>query len=218
MNIVWYEDEFCYYVWKPSNIPTTFGKEFSFLELLFQQEQQKYPFIQRLSSVFSREEEWGLLNRLDNATTWLLYFAKSHEIKKHYKVLQHQWKVRKYYLVEIYWDIRYWIKKYGKIIDFPIAHHKFSPERMIVIDHEIKKSKADWKLHFVQTKIVETQRNEKTGTTTLLVSIQKGIRHQIRCHFSAIGYPIVWDEYYGKKKDPMKWNLQLFSIGLEVSS
>ena len=218
MNIVWYEDEFCYYVWKSSNIPTTFGKEFSFLELLFQQEQQKYPFIQRLSSVFSREEEWGLLNRLDNATTWLLYFAKSHEIKKHYKALQYEWKVRKYYLVEIYWDIRYWIKKYGKIIDFPIAHHKFSPERMIVIDHEIKKSKADWKFHFVQTKIVETQRNEKTGTTTLLVSIQKGIRHQIRCHFSAIGYPIVWDEYYGKKKDPMKWNLQLFSIGLEVSS
>jgi len=69
MNIVWYEDEFCYYVWKLSNIPTTFGKEFSFLELLFQQEQQKYPFIQRLLSVFSREEEWGLLNRLDNATT-----------------------------------------------------------------------------------------------------------------------------------------------------
>ena len=218
MNIVWYEDEFCYYVWKPANIPTTFGKEYSFLELLFQQEQQKYPFIQSLSSVFCKEEEWGLLNRLDNVTTWLLYFAKSHEIRKHYKALQKEWKVYKYYLVEIYWDIRYRIKKYGKIIDFPISHHKFCPEKMIVIDYQIKKSKADWKPHFVQTEIIETQRNENKGTTILLVRIKKGIRHQIRSHFSAIGCPIVWDKCYGKKKDPMIWNLQLFSVWLEVTS
>lgn len=37
MKIVWYEDKFCYYVWKPAGIPTTFGKKSSFLEFLFQQ-------------------------------------------------------------------------------------------------------------------------------------------------------------------------------------
>lgn len=216
MKYTWYEDNYCYYVWKPAGIPTTFGKEYSFLELLFEQEKENLPFIHQLATAFSREEERGLLNRLDNATSGLLYFAKSPEIKKQYKVLQQQGKVHKYYILETYGDIRYRIEKHGLLIDFPIAHHKFSPEKMVVIDQEDKKQKADISLHYVQTKIIESERNEKTKTTTLLVTIQKWIRHQIRSHFSAIGYPIVGDELYWKKKDPKKGDLQLFSVGLEV--
>lgn len=172
MNLVWYQDDVCYYVWKPAGIPTTFGKEYSFLELLFEQE-ENCPFVQQLTTIFSREEEWGLLNRLDNATSGLLYFAKSPEIKKHYKMLQQQGNVHKYYLLEVYGDIRYWIEKHGLLIDFPIAHHKFSPDKMVVIDQEEKKQKSDSRFHCVQTKILETERNEKDKTTTLLVMIQK---------------------------------------------
>ena len=76
--------------------------------------------------------------------------------------------VYKYYLLEVYGDIRYWVEKNGLVIDFPIAHHKFAPEKMVVIDNEDKKNKADIRYHRVQTEIVEFQWNEldKTHNST----------------------------------------------------
>lgn len=212
-KFVRYEDDFLLYVWKPAGIPTSFWKEKSFLELLF--ETSSLPFLEQQKQFFSQEEEWGLLNRLDNATSWLLYFAKTPAIKAKYKALQQQGKLKKTYLAEVYGDFRYWIIQKGNIIDFPIAHHKFLPEKMIVLTDETKKQKADSRLHQVQTKILEYEWDTVKQTTILLVEIQKWIRHQIRSHLSAIGYPIVWDELYGKKKDPQKGNLQLVSVGLE---
>jgi hypothetical protein len=59
------EDSLVYYVWKPHGIPSTFGKEYSFLEVLMD---KPPPFFVALMDEFSRDEEFGLLNRLDNAT------------------------------------------------------------------------------------------------------------------------------------------------------
>ncbi|MBQ7617147.1 hypothetical protein IJS64_04185 [bacterium] len=66
MNIVYYEDEYCFYVRKPAGIPTTYGKEKSFLEYLIDED---HYIIKVLKSEFDQEEEYGLLNRLDNATS-----------------------------------------------------------------------------------------------------------------------------------------------------
>ena len=81
--------------------------------------------------------------------------------------------VHKYYLLEVYGDIKYRVEKNGLVIDLPIAHHKFAPEKMVVIDNEDKKNKADMRYHRVQTEIVEFQWNELSKTTTLLVKIKK---------------------------------------------
>lgn len=64
-KIIRYEDEHFYYARKPYGIPTTFGSQFSFLELL---DQQRPAFFVQLADVRTREEERGLLNRLDNDT------------------------------------------------------------------------------------------------------------------------------------------------------
>ncbi len=210
-----YQDTFCTYIRKPAGIPSTFGKEKSFLELIFEDaDPTLHTFVARQRSIFWEQEEFWLLNRLDNATSGLLYFAKSPAIKEDYKTLQKLGKLRKTYLLEVYGDLRYWTEKNGFLITFPLAHHKFEKERMVVItsDHLLKKCEP--RLHQVQTKILEQEWNAARQTTTLLVEIQKWIRHQIRSHLSAIGYPIVWDELYWKKKDPKKGNLQLFSVGL----
>lgn len=218
MKFIRYEDAWCFYIWKPAWFPSTFWKEKSFLEFLFEQDESSSIFsvLQKLKSSFSEQDERGLLNRLDTATSGLLYFAKSPKIKAEYKKLQAMAKVQKYYLLEVYGDLQYWTTKNGVVIDFPIAHHKDASQKMIVLDSEDKKIKADFRVHYVQTKILESERDQVKGTTTLIVTIQKWIRHQIRSHFSAIGYPIVGDDLYGKKKDPQKGNLQLFSIGIEV--
>jgi 23S rRNA-/tRNA-specific pseudouridylate synthase len=49
--------------------------------------------------------------------------------------------------------------------------------------------------------------------TTLLVTISKWIRHQIRAHLSSIWFPIVWEKIYIKKAWSEK--LQLFCIWMK---
>jgi 23S rRNA-/tRNA-specific pseudouridylate synthase len=214
MKFVWYEDNWCYYIWKPAWFPTTFWKEKSFLEYIF--EEKDHIVIQSLLKEFTQEDEYWLLNRLDNSTTGLLYFAKNKDIKKEYKELQKEWRVNKYYVAEVYWDIRYRIRDNWDVIEYPISHHKFSKDRMVVVLPNTDSRKIDTRLHRVKTKILECFYDEDRQITTLTITIQKWIRHQIRSHLSSIWYPIVWDEIYWKKKDPRKWDLQLFSIWLSV--
>ena len=64
--------------------------------------------------------------------------------------------VHKYYLLEVYGDIKYRVEKNG-----------------LVIDNEDKKNKANMRCHRVQTEIVEFEWNELDKTTTLLVKIKK---------------------------------------------
>ena len=212
MKFVHYEDDYLYYYRKPAGIPSSFWKEKSFLDYL----EDNKDFISKQKKNFSKEEEYGLLNRLDNATTWLLYFAKSQEIKKIYKNLQQEWKVNKYYLLEVYGDIRYRIKENGLVINYPIAHHKYEKDRMVVVKTPNDQIKWEHRLHHVKTKILSYEWCGDEQTTTLIVCIEKWIRHQIRSHFSSIWYPIVWDSLYGKKKDPNKGNLHLYSVWLMV--
>jgi len=210
-----YEDQYCYYVWKPAWIPSTFWKEKSFLEYIFESKKHQ-DFIESQKKEFTEEEEYGLLNRLDTLTTGLLYFAKNHKIKEEYKELQKQWRVNKIYLLKVYWDIRYRIEKNWRVIQYPIAHHKYQEDRMVVITTDDMLKKWDKRLHRVETKILKRERDEVEQITTVIVTIQKWIRHQIRSHFSAIWYPIVWDPLYWKKKDERRGFLELSSVGLIV--
>lgn len=214
--LTWYEDKHFIYIWKPDGIPSSFWREYSFLELIFQEKQEQLPYIQHLKQQFSKEEERGLLNRLDTATSWLLYFAKSQKSKQLYKKAQSEWKIQKYYLAEVYGDIRYWIEKHWKVIKFPIAHHRYIKEKMVVITTDDQEKKAETKHHYVTTTLEEIEWNPKKQTTTLLVVIHKGIRHQIRCHLSAIWYPILWDPLYGKKGEKSEKRLHLWSVGMKM--
>lgn len=215
---VWYEDQYCYYIRKPAGQHTTFWAEYSFLEQM--REQTTDPGIAQIMQQgeqnFWKKEEYWLLNRLDTLTTGLLYFAKTPEIKRQYKRLQSEGKVKKQYLLEVWWDLGYRVEKKGRVIDFPIAHHKFSADRMVVVSSDMVLHKIKGAVHRVKTVINEYSYNKITKTTTLLVTIEKWIRHQIRSHFSDIGYPLLGDPLYGKKKDPYSGNLQLVSIGLKV--
>ncbi len=80
-----YEDDFLYYIRKPHGKPTTFGSQFSFIEELPYLCPELYA---RLEKHRTREEERGLLNRLDNDTAGLLYFAKTKEIADRYYAQQ----------------------------------------------------------------------------------------------------------------------------------
>ena len=196
------------FIWKPPNIPTSFWKNLSFLEKIKNKLKQ---FINLNWKKPNFKKEYWLLNRLDTPTSGLLYFARDEKIYELFKKLQNQNKIYKIYLADVHWDYR----KYWKpLIAYPIMHHKFLKEKMIVIKNSKLKNKGRWKLHYVETEIEFLYYDPKLNISTLCIYIKKWIRHQIRSHLASVGYPIVGDQLYAKftKKE----NLHLRSIGLKI--
>ena len=135
-------------------------------------------------------------------------------MKRKFKELQSEFLIHKYYLAEVYGDIRAFLKKGKNLIDYPIMHHRFSEDRMITIKEKNDEKKGKGKKHYLVTKIVDFAFLEKMNTSVLLIEIQKGIRHQIRVHLSSIGYPIYGDKIYCKASLQER-KLQLFSVGVK---
>ena len=215
MHIIHYQDDYFYYFWKPAWIPTAFGKQKCFIDrLLESKDKEIMNIISWQKGMFTKNEEYWLVNRLDNDTSWLLYFAKTPLVKQKYKQAQKEWSVEKYYIADVY-------GKYlpeSQKISIPIWHHKFSPDRMVVFSSKMWTNKTNkkikWKYHKVDTYIKKLYYDKNLNITTLLVTISRWIRHQIRLHLSSIWYPIVWEKLYIKNKS--KYNLHLYSIGLKL--
>lgn len=98
MTIQFTETDKYYFVRKPHGIPTTFGSQFSYVEKIAS---ENPPFFASLTQHFSADEEYGLLNRLDNDTAGFLYFAKTKSIKEEYKKLQDDQKINKIYIANL---------------------------------------------------------------------------------------------------------------------
>ena len=165
---------------------------------------------------FWKEKELWELNRLDWPTTGLLYFAKNPRVYSEFRQLQKEWMVDKFYVAEVYGNIQQWIEKNWNIITYPIMHHRFSDDRMVVLLSDADKTKWKWNIHEVETEICEVEYDAKTNRSIIMVKIHKWIRHQIRAHLSSIGYPICGDCLYCKSKDQIFDKLQLFSVGMCV--
>lgn len=209
MKITLYQDKYFYYIRKPAGIASTFGKSESFLDVLLQSKQQNIVnMFSWQKEFFGKEEEYWLLNRLDNDTSWLLYFAKTPLFKAKYKQAQSEWKIKKYYVAEVYWKF----SPEKQNIDYPIWHHKFSSDRMVVIKETKLSDKIKWKLHEVETKTSLLCYDENKNTSILKISIEKWIRHQIRTHLSSIWYPIIWEKIYINKSKSNR--LELYSVWL----
>ncbi|MEI7919137.1 MAG: pseudouridine synthase [bacterium] len=126
-QIVCYHNDDFFVLWKPNGIPTTFGKEQCFLDILLTNTPKNkntdvaipnflLPYIdfpdfvpttlteekiQEQLQTFGKEEELGLLNRLDNETAGFLYFAKTQKSFDHYRQLQTEGKINKWYIAQI---------------------------------------------------------------------------------------------------------------------
>lgn len=212
MKIIRYEDKQFYYFWKPAGVPSTFWENKSFLDFLSESNQTdvKWIFLY-LNDMFWSEDEYWLLNRLDNDTSWLLYFAKTPLFKKRYIEAQKDWKLAKYYIADVYGKFDDNVEK----ISYPIWHHKFSKDRMVVFSGTKQTSKTHVnKLIKANTYVDVLYYDEVKNFTTLSIMIQKGIRHQIRVHLSSIWFPIVWEKIYIKQ--PKTDILHLYSIWLKI--
>ena len=166
---------------------------------------------------FSKDQEFWLLNRLDNDTAGFLYFAKDLLIFDQYRQLQAQNQIEKHYIAQVSWNIAP-IDKGGVggfVIDFPIMHR--SSKRMIALKDQKGRLACRFgrgKEHQVQTFIQTLEYDKKSNISTLLVKIHKWIRHQIRVHLASIGFPVIGDPLYGGN-EPNE-HLHLWSVGFEI--
>ena len=217
-SFVYYQDKDFYYFWKPAGLASTRWKSVSFLDLICD---EKYNgsingIVESQLAFFGREKELWLLNRLDWPTSGLLYFAKNPRVYAKFRKLQREWKVDKYYVAEVYGNVQKWVDKNGKIINYPIMHHRYNDDRMVVVRSEEDKSKWKWNVHNVETEICEVEYDEKENRSVIIVKIHKWIRHQIRIHLASIWFPICWDNLYCKSKNQIFDKLQLFSTWLKA--
>jgi len=213
MKLNRYEDKYFYYFRKPCGIPSTYGKEKCFLDYLIQSDDKDIKaIVESQKEYFWEQEEYGLVNRLDNDTTGLLYLAKTPLFKERYKQAQKDWKIEKYYIADVYGKF----PENEKIISYPITHHKFSTDRMVVFSDTKQTGKIDTKrIQNAKTFVQFLYYDEKENTSTLLVTISKWVRHQIRAHLSSIWFPIVWEKIY--IKTPSKEDLHLYSIWVKIN-
>ena len=218
-SFVYYQDKNFYYFWKPAGLASTRWKSVSFLDFIENESQNLNirNIFESQKAFFWKEMEYWLLNRLDWVTTGLLYFAKSPKVYRRFRELQQEEKVDKYYVSEVYWNIQEWVNRNWNVIDYPIMHHKYNDDRMVVVHREEDKLKWKWNIHNVRTELCEVEYDDTNNRSTVLIKIHRWIRHQIRVHLSAIWYPICWDSLYCKSKNQDFNKLQLFSVGMKIN-
>ena len=127
----------------------------------------------------------GIVHRIDAYTTGLLVVAKNnkaHEILA--RQLEEKTTHRKY--VALVWGV---VNTDTGTIDAPIGRDPHDRKKMTVTDVNAK----DAVTHF---KVIERFSN----ATLIELQLETGRTHQIRVHMNYIGYPVVNDPVYGRRK------------------
>ena len=138
----------------------------------------------KLSSI-NGEFRPGIVHRIDAYTTGLLMVAKND--KAHLslaKQLEEKTTTRKY--IALVWGI---IKEDSGTIDAPIGRDKNDRKKMCVTDVNSKEAVTNFK-------VLERYKD----ATLIELSLKTGRTHQIRVHMNYIGYPVVNDPVYGRRK------------------
>jgi len=135
----------------------------------------------------------GIVHRLDKDTSGVLVVAK-HEAA--IRALQRQFKgrtVTKRYTALLIGQL----PQAEGIIDAPIARHPVHRQRMAVVNSG-KPARTRWEG-------AQVWRDAQERPFTLVdVTLLTGRTHQIRVHFSWLGYPLVGDTIYGPGRQPLE--------------
>ena len=136
-------------------------------------------------STINGEFRPGIVHRIDAYTTGLLMVAKNDKAHKILaKELEEKRTTRKY--IALVWGI---INTDTGTIDAPIGRDINDRKKMAVTDINSK----DAITHF---KVIERYSN----ATLIELKLETGRTHQIRVHMNYIGYPVVNDPVYGRRK------------------
>ncbi|MEN3941191.1 RluA family pseudouridine synthase [Prosthecobacter sp. SYSU 5D2] len=141
----------------------------------------------RESTHGSHDRLW-IVHRLDRETSGLLVLAKSEDAKVW---LQENWhRMDKRYLAIVEGSMK---APSGKLVNHI---DETQPHRVYALDH----ATATTREAVTHYRVLGTG----YGRSLLEITLETGRRHQIRAQLAAAGCPIVGDDKYGAKSDPVK--------------
>ena len=186
-NIV-YHDEKYLLCRKPYALASTWGQGKSFLDSIKNTNTDPDIWAEQ-KTIFGEQGEYGLLNRLDNTTAWLLYFARTLQAKEAYNCLQKHERITKVYYAQVYGTpkAQFWW------IDTKIWHHAGDDARMTIEENKGRGQGQQGTTYREKIDLGNTAREE---FCRLRIHITSGIRHQIRVHLASRGDPLVGDGLY----------------------
>jgi len=184
LNIIYQDNNFLI-VDKPAGL-TVFSEKNNEEETVINALREKYSYLNKLGEAL----RYGLVHRLDKETSGILIVAKN---EKYFRFFQKQFQER---LVK---------KKYLALISGNLKKRKGTIETFIGRDFKNRKKQKSFSLAEPKKKgqrkaISSYQVLKKFKNYDLVeVEIKTGRKHQIRCHFSYLGHPIVGDKIYSFK-------------------
>lgn len=156
--------------------------------------------------------EPGILHRLDTLTSGAILFAKTEHA---YRRLTELWKNRK--IDKVYRALVSPSTPDQKplqvplLISWPIGASRKSSKRQIAATGSFFFREIRGKPQEAITWIDEM--NPHGNAQDLTIRIETGVRHQIRCHLSATGWPIIGDSLYKGQASSRLW-LHAWKIGI----
>ncbi len=141
----------------------------------------------------------GIVHRLDKDTSGVMLVALTQEMYEHLKDAFAERKVKKDYIALVKGNIT---ENHG-LIDSPIGKSKKDFRRYTANAKDMVLSKPS----LTEYRVWERLTDGVDEYTLIVVKLHTGRTHQIRVHFSSLGFPLIGDELYGGKK-VMKFGLE----------
>lgn len=177
-----------------------------------------------LKNVGRQGLEPSIVHRLDTGTSGVLVFAKNNETFETLKVLWKTDQIRKEYRAIVRThktQATHPAPPAKRSINYPIAHDAESAKKMVAVTEEVKSGakknrKTRGKHQEAVTEILKTKKL-RDDMYDVHVEIKTGVMHQIRCHLSALGWPVLGDNVYKGIPASRLW-LHAWRITLPLSS
>ncbi|MCL1849450.1 MAG: RluA family pseudouridine synthase [Clostridiales bacterium] len=134
----------------------------------------------------------GIVHRLDKDTTGLLVVAKNDEAHRSLAGQIQDRRMQRQYLA-VLWGV---IGEPAGIVDAPIGRDPRDRQKMAALPGG-KDAKTSY-----------TVLDRLKDKTVVLCDLHSGRTHQIRVHMRLLGFPVVGDQKYGRRKDDTIWQSQ----------
>jgi 23S rRNA pseudouridine1911/1915/1917 synthase len=135
----------------------------------------------------------GIVHRLDKDTSGLIAVAKNDQALRYLQAQFKSREVSKHYIALVEGEIQ----PSNALIDAPIGRDPNQRKMMAVFSPGVHQTKSK-KARAAQTRYIALEYFEEFSLVDC--SPITGRTHQIRVHLSYIGYPIVGDKIYGRRK------------------